>query len=197
MLQNIDFKDKKTQIAILAVIASIAIFYGWYSYIYVDKVTEAERLQKALKKKQHELNEINTNRTQLSLLREEVFELDNVLDSLKLMFPDEREVSTLVKDIHVELYKSGINSKKFVPLPPIPKEFYVENQYKMSVVGGYHELAEFFAYLANLDLIINLSEISIVMNPEIRSSINNFKENSSKIESVVANFKLTTFSSKK
>ncbi len=197
MLKNIDFRDKKTQIVIVALLVIIAFFDGWYSYIYEDKVKDADRLREALRKKQHELNAINTNRTQLSLLREEVFELGNVLDSLKLMFPDERVVSSLVKDIHVELYKSGIDSKKFIPLPPLQKEFYTENQYKMSVIGGYHELAEFFAYLANLDLIINLSEISILMNPEIRRSINNFKENNSNIESVVANFKLTTFSSKR
>ncbi len=103
----------------------------------------------------------------------------------------------LIREITKGASQQGIFSRK-VNLPPdVVREHYIENSYYMSVIGGYHELASFFSYLADFELIINLSNVAIRMNPGVASSISNFETHGGTIKTVVATFTMTTFSSKK
>ena len=72
----------------------------------------------------------------------------------------------------------------------------MENRYNVTIEGGYHELAEFFAFLANFTLIINLTSVNIAA-----SSSNLVIAQDEPMETtgitVVSSFEMTTFSSKR
>lgn len=195
-LKKIDLKNTKVQIALLIVIVGILGGGAYYQFVLVNKKQDIKRLSDELNKKQNELNNIRAMKPRLTELRGGVDRLNQELDSLRAIFPDQKEIPQLIQNITEVARKSGVYTMKFNPLRDDEKEYYIENKYLMLVVGGYHELATFFNYLANFDLMINLSRVSIKRNPTIDHSIMKAKEHGGPIQTIVASFNLTTFSSK-
>ncbi len=196
-LKKIDFKDKKIQIGAIIVLSTIILGFLWYQNIIVNKIAQKEDLKIDYQKKQDKLNRIYAMRPHLQELRENVAMLNTKLDSLRSIFPDQKEVPTLVKDIVRVAHKAGITTSKYTPKEPIVKEHYIENIDSVRVAGGYHELASFFNHLAGFEMIINLSDMHIKTNPRIQNYITNYKEYGEEIKSLEASFNMTTFSSRK
>lgn len=196
-LKKIDFKDKKIQIGAIIILSTIILGFLWYQNIIINKIAQKEDLKIDYQKKQDKLNRIYAMRPHLQELRENVAMLNTKLDSLRSIFPDQKEVPTLVKDIVRVAHKAGITTSKYTPKDPIVKEHYIENIDSVRVAGGYHELATFFNHLAGFEMIINLSDMHIKTNPRIQNYITNYKEYGEEIKSLEASFNMTTFSSRK
>lgn len=196
-LKKIDFKDKKIQIGAIILLSTIIISFLWYQNIIIKKIEIRDDLKVDYQKKQDKLNRIYAMRPHLQELRENVAMLNTKLDSLRSIFPDQKEVPTLVKDIVRVAHKAGITTNKYTPKSPVVREHYIENIDSVKVAGGYHELARFFNYLAGFEMIINLSDVHIKTNPRIQNYINDYKEYGEEIKSLEASFNMTTFSSRK
>ncbi len=196
-LKKIDFKSPRVQIVIGVLLVTILAAFLWYQFIITPKDEKVKTLKIQYKEKQNKLNNIYAMKPQLKKLRETVNSLNKELDSLRSIFPDEKEIPKLIKEITRVGSKAGIYTIKFNPLPDSTREYYVENNYFMSVIGSYHGLAAFFNYLAEFDLIINLTKVNIKTNPSIQPSILKYEEHGETIQSIIATFNLTTFSSKK
>jgi type IV pilus assembly protein PilO len=169
----------------------------WYQFVFVGIQRDTNNLKAELTKKQNELNSIQVLKPQLKKLESDIAAASVRLDSLKSMFPDQKEIPKLIREITGVARASGIYTTRFNPLPDIQREYYVENRYDLSVTGGYHQLAQFFSFLANMPLIINLSNMSISLNPSLEQSKQEAEEHGTPITSIVATFQMTTFSSKK
>jgi type IV pilus assembly protein PilO len=157
---------------------------------------EKLKLQEQVEAKQDTLRVIQALKPQLEQLRQELVASQHKLDSLKSIFPDQKEIPKLIREITSVARASGITTTKFNPMPDVVREYYVENKYNLSIDGGYHELANFFAFLANFTLIINLSDVQITGLKGYKPSEQIDPENV-QILSIKATFNMTTFSSKK
>jgi type IV pilus assembly protein PilO len=194
---KLDFKNPDVRnIAIIIGIGLIG-FGAWYQGVYVDRQKTATTLKHDLERKQSELNSILALKPQLKKLEKDISVAQVRLDSLKSMFPDQKEIPKLIREITSVARASDIYTTKFNPLPDVQKEYYVENRYDLAVTGGYHQLAQFFAYLANLPLIINLGNVSIHANSGFEESKKESEEHGTPVSSIMASFQMTTFSSKK
>jgi Tfp pilus assembly protein PilO len=120
------------------------------------------------------------------------------LDSLKNIFPDQKEVPRLIREITAVNRRSGVITTRFTPMPDVVQEYYVENKYNVSMLGDYHNLGVLFSYLANFQLIVNLTNMSISANPAYAGGAGKAEgPYADKPPSVLAMFELTTFSSRK
>ncbi len=191
---NLKNPKVRNPLIVVAVTAVIALF--WYQYFYTPSMESLVSLQKKQKDKQDTLRTILALKPQLDVLKEDLAKSQHKLDSLKSIFPDHKEIPKLLREINAVARASGITTTRFNPLPDIEKEYYVENRYNVTIEGGYHELAEFFAFLANFALIINLTSVNIVA-----SSLNSAQPQDELMETtgvtVVSSFEMTTFSSKR
>lgn len=190
-LKNPKVRNPLIVIAITAVIALL-----WHEYFYTPSKDTLITLQKKQKEKQDTLRTILALKPQLDVLRVELAKSQLKLDSLKSIFPDHKEIPKLLREINAVARASGITTTRFNPLPDVEKEYYMENRYNVTIEGGYHELAEFFAFLANFALIINLTSVNIAA-----SSLNSAQPSDELMETagitVVSSFEMTTFSSKR
>jgi type IV pilus assembly protein PilO len=191
-----NLRDPKTRNAALIILMGAGLMvYGYYEYIQTG-IEKLAGLKTTYAQKETELNQILTMKTRLSSLKRQIVADSLKLDSLRLKFPDKKAIPKLLQDLTKVASATGIATVKFKPMPDIVKEYYVENNYSITIEGGYHDLAEFFSFLANMPLIINLGGVSIRANPE---SLLNRKENDyqeTAVRTIVATFTLTTFSSK-
>lgn len=190
-LKNPKVRNPLIVIAITAVIALL-----WHEYFYTPSKDTLITLQKKQKEKQDTLRTILALKPQLDVLRVELAKSQLKLDSLKSIFPDHKEIPKLLRELNAVARASGITTTRFNPLPDVEKEYYMENRYNVTIEGGYHELAEFFAFLANFALIINLTSVNIAA-----SSLNSAQPSDELMETagitVVSSFEMTTFSSKR
>jgi type IV pilus assembly protein PilO len=197
MALKLDFKNPKLRHPLIISAVGIAGIALWYNMMYVDKNQIYVNAKSDLFAKQKELNSILALKPQLKRIQKEIDSAQNRLDSLKSIFPDRKEIPKLLREITGGARASGILTTKFNPRPDVEKEYYVENHYDLSVTGGFHDLARFYCFLANMPLIINLSKVTIKTNPRIEESKKLSEEHGSAVSTVISSFTMTTFSSKK
>jgi len=190
---KINFQDPKIRTSAMIIAAIILGIYMWYSRVLTPKLEHLSIIKNDLRTSQAKLNNILKMKSQLSQLKADIAAKQLVLDSLKSIFPDQKEIPKLIHEITRHSLSSGIYTTKFIPLEDQVREYYVENNYNIALLGGYHQFAEFLSKLASLKLIINLSEMKIVAIPQ---NIEELTGGDGEAFSINANFKLTTFSSK-
>ena len=193
---SLNLKNPKVRNPLIVIVITAVIALFWQQYFYTPSMDTLKSLQKKQKEKQDTLRTILALKPQLDVLKAELAKSQVKLDSLKSIFPDHKEIPKLLREINAVARASGIITTRFNPLPDVEKEYYVENRYNVTIEGGYHELAEFFAFLANFSLIINLTSVKIVASP-----LNSAQTQNELIETtgltVVSSFEMTTFSSKR
>jgi len=191
-----DLKDPKVKNPLI--VALIAGFLGflWYDYSFRSLNENVVMLTEQKDQKESELRTINALKPQLDRLRGETVLATSKLDSLKNIFPDQKEVPRLIREITAVNRKSNVVTTRFFPMPDVEREYYVENKYNVSVAGDFHNLGEFFSYLANFQLIINLSGVTVSANPGY-SRADPESPVRDDTPSILASFELTTFSSRR
>lgn len=194
---SLSWKNPKIYIPVIMVVCTGIGIYYWYQEIYTPIQQDREVLKKELQAKKDTLRVIQALKPQLKMLKEELVAANIKLDSLKSIFPDQKEIPKLIREITAVAKASGIHTTKFNPLPDIVQEYYIENKYQISVEGGYHDLADFYAFLANFTLIINLSNMKLSANPSFKANVDLSKDNLEEIPTTIAMFEMTTFSSKR
>ncbi|MBN1981221.1 MAG: type 4a pilus biogenesis protein PilO [Chitinivibrionales bacterium] len=196
-LKKIDIHNPRVQVIAAVIVIMIFAAYMYYQKIILIKRQELQQLVSKNTTLQNELIKIMALRPKLEALRKSIDDLNVELQTLREKFPDREEIPQVIHTITTTSRKVGISTTRFIPLPGVEREFYRENNYEMTVSGGYHELGRFFAELANFDLIINLSKVSIKVNPSVLQSIAENEAHGGGVQTIVASFILTTFSSKK
>jgi type IV pilus assembly protein PilO len=196
-LMQINLKNPKLKIILLITAIAAGGCFLWYQQVYTPLNTEITALKEQQKCQNDTLRTIMALKPQLNILSEELNRAQHTLDSLKAMFPDQKEIPKLIREITGVARASGITTTKFNPLADVEREYYVENRYNITVSGTYHNLANFFAYLANFQLIINLTSVSILANADFVTPQEGEATIETEPETIVSSFEMTTFSSKK
>lgn len=202
-LPKIDFRSPKFRNAAIIVGIGVVGAIAWHQMIYVKKIEQITELKSEETKKRSELNSILAMKPQLEKLREDIVLANQQLDSLRSIFPDQKEIPRLIREITRIALSTGIETKKFSPLPDVQREYYIENRFSLVIAGGYHEVARFFSSLANLELLVNLSDVSFnglggdITQENIEEAIEMSGEEGDAPNTVSVSFKMTTFSSKR
>lgn len=197
-LKKINFKDKKVQTVVAIVLAGVMMIFGWYKYLYEPLSLRIVELRTDQESKQAKLNAILAMKPQLERIRAEIVSKGILLDSLKSIFPDSKEVPKLLQEITRLSNAANVHTTRFSPMADVQQEYYVENRYMITMWSGYHEFASFLANLANLRLIINLSDVKLATHPLLQSSVTEAEKTGLVPQyTIEATFTLTTFSSRK
>jgi len=192
---TLDIKDPNVRNALVGIAVILCLSYLWFDSIYMPKMEEIKALTEKKEQVEAELLKINALKPQLERLRQEAVVMAAKLDSLKNIFPDNKDVPRLIREITAVNRRSGVITTRFTPMPDVEKEYYIENKYNVLMLGDYHNLGALFSYLANFQLIVNLDNVSISANPGYGSGGKGIYEE--RQPSVLAAFELTTFSSRK
>jgi len=192
---KLDLKNRNLMYAVGGLFVLAVLVYMWVEQVYSPTSASIAELSEKKEKLEEELVRINTLKPQLEKLRQEAAKLNAQLDSLRNMFPDEKEIPKLIRQITTVNRKSDIMTTRFTPKPDVVQEYYIENKYDVSIIGDYHNIGAFFSHLANFQLIINLSGVTITANSGYVKG--NPDENIERVPSALATFEMTTFSSRR
>lgn len=87
-------------------------------------------------------------------LQTEVAQYQKNLDLMRELVPTSNEVPSLLENVSTAARRVGLDLASVEPVPVIPGEQFDTYRYKVSVMGGYHELAEFLTNVGSLDRIM-------------------------------------------
>ncbi len=196
-IKKINYRDRKVQAGLVILLVGAGLVYGWYNYMYAPAQQEYEALNSEVEEKEKKLHILVAMKPQLEKIKAEIVAKSILLDSLKSIFPDQKEVPKLIHEITRLSQASEVQTTKFNPLDDVQREYYVENRYQLSMWGGYHDFAAFLSRLANLRLIINLSEVKLLTHPTLQQVLQESEGAQTPSQTIEASFVLTTFSSRR
>jgi type IV pilus assembly protein PilO len=160
------------QIGAFAVLALAGAGAFYYYYEMPAQVILAQR--------QEELNGLRRNISvgqatakKLPEFRDKVEDLENRLNSLRAVLPDEKDAADLLRRMQTVATQSNLTIKAFTPKATVTKQLHAEWPISLELDGTYHNLAMFFDRVGKFTRIVNISglEVKAKANPDARATI--------------------------
>ena len=98
---------------------------------------------------------------QLPQFEEQVNKLEQRLESLRQVLPEEKDVADILRRIQGLATKSNLTIQRFQPGKVVQQKLYAEIPYKLQAEGTYHNLGYFFDQISKFPRIINIGDIAL------------------------------------
>lgn len=149
----------------MVIVLSLGAVGGYFMYMYGDKSqaistleTHVEALQTLNTKIKADVKSGGIERARKETQR---FEKDLAL--LSKLVPSTNEVPALLDQVSTAARRAGLELQDVAPAGPQPGEEFDTYKYKVGVLGGYHEVAQFLTNIATLDRIVAPMNLSLLV----------------------------------
>lgn len=122
----------------------------------LDGISAANAKNKDLTTKRDEATRRAANRP---AFQAKVAQLQVDLNKALRELPDGREIPALLSDIDGLARKSGLEVRKFQPLPEVTREYYAEVPVQIVMDGGFHEVGTFFDKVSKMNRIVSVADV--------------------------------------
>jgi type IV pilus assembly protein PilO len=168
-LQNLDINDVGRwplvfRAAVIAIVFVVVVGFGIYWFVIEDKAPQLQRerdteetLRVTFENKQKKAANYDAYKSQLA-------QMEQSFGTMLRQLPGETEIPSLIVDVSQTGLAAGLQEKLFQPQDEVRKDFYAEKPIKITLSGGYHEIAKFVSGVAALPRIVTLHDINITPN---------------------------------
>ena len=148
------------QIAAFVVVCAGATYGFWHFYVSEVSADITLRQTRLTALRSDIARGVATAR-RLPEFESQVGELEQRLENLKQVLPEEKDVADILRRIQGLATQSNLSIQRFTPQPPVQQTLYAEIPYRLQAEGTYHDLGLFFDRISKFPRIISVSEISI------------------------------------
>lgn len=134
---------------------------GFYFLLLGPKL---DSLTAARENLENQKNILSTYKIKASILEKVEAQMAQAREQFNIAMtalPDKRELPSLLDEISKAGRDAGLEVQLFAPQNMVKNESYTEIPLSMTVVGRYHQMAEFFYRVAGLNRIVNMSTINM------------------------------------
>jgi type IV pilus assembly protein PilO len=149
-------KQKILILVLVSIIEAAALVW----YLYLPKHQELTGLKAELSRLQDEINEKTRIANNLPKLQVEYNQLNQELAQALTELPNSKEIPSLLTSITSLGKSAGLDFLTFRPKGEVPKDFYADVPVDIIVSGSYFSVANFFAAVANLPRIVNITNVA-------------------------------------
>lgn len=185
-------KREQTLIGI-AIFAFVALGAFWY-FMYSPKGETLTALDLRV-----DSLEANNQQARTDLARGSVDSLQASVardrEALKVMtrlVPTRNEVPGLLEDISTSARRVGLDLASVEPMPVIPGDDFDTHRYKISVIGGYHQLGRFLSNVGSLQRIV--APVALEMKPFVSTGA--ARRRTAGVSMLDSNFQIQTYVAK-
>ena len=146
---------------LLYVLVGVGAAAGYYYLYHVDLEAELTRQEQQLQTLRAEVARAQAQERRLPEFRAEVADLENRLQALKAVLPEQKDVGELLRRIQTLATQSSLTIRGFKPQAVAVKQQHAEWPISLTIEGGYHDLGTFFDKVSRLPRIINITGIDI------------------------------------
>jgi type IV pilus assembly protein PilO len=148
------------QIGAFVVVAGLAVFGFWKFYV-ADMQADIDIRQARLTTLRGDIARGLATARRLPEFQAQVSELEQRLDGLKAVLPEEKDVAEILRRVQGLATQSNLSIQRFTPQAQKQQAMYAELPYKLQAEGTYHDLGRFLDRISKFHRIINVGEISI------------------------------------
>jgi type IV pilus assembly protein PilO len=148
------------QIGAFVVVCLGAVFGFWKFYVS-EVQADIELRQTRLTALRADVDRGVATARQLPQFEEQVTKLEQRLESLRQVLPEEKDVADILRRIQGLATKSNLTIQRFQPGKVVQQKLYAEIPYKLQAEGTYHNLGYFFDQVSKFPRIINIGDIAL------------------------------------
>lgn len=148
----------KQKIAILVAVVLVEAAALVY-FLYLPKHNALNDLRKKHTELQADVQKKTQVANNLPKIQREFDQLQQELDKALTELPNSREIPSLLTGITTTGKSAGLDFLVFKPRPEVKKDFYAEVPVDITIAGSYFSVANFFAAVANLPRIVNITNV--------------------------------------
>jgi type IV pilus assembly protein PilO len=166
-MASLNLRDPKVQRLLLVgafAAGSIYVFLAT-SYLPVNYPVAAERIKELkadFEKKSNDLARARQSVADLPRFQAEFAALHERYELAAELLPSEREMPGLLRRLTLAGQQCGVRFEIFKPEPEVVKEHYTEMPIQIAVVGGYHQVGQFLAEVANMPRIVKVTQLQVL-----------------------------------
>ncbi len=146
---------------LIAVGVAAVLFGVFYFAFYQDMLDTYDKKSAELKSLNEQIRALEVTAAKLPEFQREVAQLEMKLETLKRVLPPEKETPDLMRKLQNLASESNLRIKAVTPGPIVPKDFYQEVPFTLTVDGSYHNLALFFDRVGRLSRLVNAGGIKV------------------------------------
>jgi type IV pilus assembly protein PilO len=151
--------------ALIAIVAAVALMYGYYTYLWEPKDTELSATQSHVDSlvvvNQRAKSELAQGKTQE--LKAEADRFTNDLDVMRRLVPTGNEVPALLEQVSTAARRVGLDIADVTPLPLLQGDQYDAYKYRLSMRGDYHQIGTLLTNIGSLQRIV--APINLTLAP--------------------------------
>ena len=148
------------QLGVFVVIAA-AMAGAFYYFYEIDKQVVLTAKSTQLEQIRDRVAKGVESARRLPEFRKQVADLENRLEGLKPILPDEKDAGDLLRRIQTLAVQSNLVIKGYRPQLTTAKEMYDEWPITLTMDGNFHNLGQFLDRVSKFPRIINIGNISI------------------------------------
>jgi len=153
-------------VKIAALVATVVlILAGGYYFFIKDMRASLEKLEKTEIDLKDTYSFKYQKAAQLDAYREQLKEMETILQSMLRQLPSKNEMPDLIVDVSQTALASGIENDLFEPGNEVLKDFYAEKPISLKMKGNYHEFGNFVSGVASLPRVVILTMHDISLKP--------------------------------
>jgi len=164
MAIKIDIKTLPSYVKIIvAVLPSIIIALLVLFLMINPKVKQIKVLEAQIDKQNNEIAASQAKAAKLEVLKVENERLVKRFNELKEQLPEEKEISSLLKQVSDMGTSAGLEIKSWKPAPKTthPSGIVYEIPVSVDVIGTYHNLGYFLSSITKLNRIVNINNMKL------------------------------------
>jgi type IV pilus assembly protein PilO len=139
-----------------------AVLFGiFYFVVYSPTQDEISAITVQSEQLQEEIRKAERNQDKLKKLEEEKALNEKILEDLKGILPEKKEVSQILRKIQAIASNARLKTSSFTFNPENNREIYLEWPIAISLEGNYHNLGIFFDQVSRLKKIFNIDGLVI------------------------------------
>src|SRR5574340_64247 len=148
---------------IISLLPSVLLAVAITILLIMPKQKEIKALDATIDTQNNEIATSQAKVAKLEVLKQENSRLINRINELKEQLPEEKEISSLLKQVSDLGIASGLSIKAWKPGPKTthPSGIVYEIPVSVDVEGTYHNLGYFLSSLTRLNRIVNISNMKL------------------------------------
>ena len=164
-------RDPKTLRLIGTVILGGAAVYVFLATPYLPvnypvASAKIKDLKADFEKKSNDLARARQSVADLPRFQAEFAALHERYEMAAELLPTDKEMPGVLRRLTLAGQQCGIQFESFRPDPEVRKDHYTEVPIQLKIVGGYHQVGQFLAEIANMPRIMKVSNLQVNNNPK-------------------------------
>lgn len=134
---------------------------GYYWFFYSDLVEEEARIQRHTTELQTEKTEYERRKAEYLAYRNEVNQLLEEQKELLQALPKRDDIEQFLESVQAQVELAGLSKVSSEREAAIPLDLYTKIPVKMTAVGTYHQINQFFKSIGDLKRIVNIEDLEL------------------------------------